>query len=112
VGVGVVLIVGGVLGVRAYQRAQHKPIGVPCTMTAGIDNESETYIGCGGGLCIRETDDTAYCSEECKDDSECPERYVCEPTRSRRRRACMEEGADITPLDAGAEVARTFRRKR
>ena len=82
-------------------------------MTAGVDNESETFVGCNGGLCIHETDDSNYCTVECKRDDECPTGYVCEPTRSRRRRACMEEGAEITPPDAGTvdgAIVHIFRR--
>jgi hypothetical protein len=108
-----VLVVGGYVGVRYYLHARQMPIGVPCAMTAGVDdNESETYEGCNGGLCIRETNGESYCSQECKTDDDCPAIYVCEPTRSRRRRACMEEGADLTPADAGPDAAHALRRKR
>jgi hypothetical protein len=107
-GIAVAVAVVGV-GSWYYLRPQPRAVGVPCAMTAGVDNESETFVGCNGGLCIRETDDTTYCSIECKSDDECPVGYVCEPTRSRRRRACMEEGADITPPDAGASLKRRTR---
>ncbi|HEX4515779.1 MAG TPA: hypothetical protein VH054_19660 [Polyangiaceae bacterium] len=97
-------------------RAGPRAVGVPCSLTsADVDSESDTYAGCNGGLCIRENDETNYCTVECKTDDACPSGYVCEPTRSRRRRACMEEGADITPADAGAAdgaVVHVFRRKR
>jgi hypothetical protein len=96
-------------------RAGPRAVGVPCSLTsADVDSESDMYAGCNGGLCIRENDETNYCTVECKTDDACPTGYVCEPTRSHRRRACMEEGADITP-DAGAAdgaVVHVFRRKR
>jgi Cys-rich repeat protein len=111
--VAIVVVAAAAFGVWYSMRPQPRPVGVPCTLPPGDDDQSETYAGCNGGLCIREVDDTAYCSEECKTDDECPAGFVCDPTRSRRRRACMEEGADVTPVDAGAvDGARLFRRKR
>ena len=106
-----VVVVGlalAALGIWYALRPVPRAVGVPCSL-GPEDTEGETYSGCNGGLCIRENDDTNYCTVECKKDDECPARYVCEPTRSGRRRACMEEGADITPFDAGVHV---FRRKR
>jgi hypothetical protein len=111
----VMLVVAGVFGYRAYRRSQQMPIGVPCTLTAGVDSESETYLGCNGGLCIREVDGDSYCSQECVDDNDCPSRYVCELTHSRKRRACMHEGADVSPPYVGPEDAappHVFRRQR
>jgi hypothetical protein len=102
-------------GVRAYLRSRQMPFGAPCAMTAGVDSESETYEGCNGGLCIREVDDDSYCSQECNCDQDCPVQYVCEPTRSRKRRACMHEGVEVTPVFSGPEDAappRAYRRKR
>jgi hypothetical protein len=104
------------LGVWYWLRPVPRPVGVPCSLTPDVDFEvGEPYAGCNGGLCIRENDDTNYCSIECKKDDDCPAQYVCEPTRSGRRRACMEEGADITPADAGSAdgaVTRVTRRRR
>lgn len=111
--IAVAVLGAGGVGVWYYTRPQPLGVGIPCALTAGVDSESETYVGCNGGLCIRENDGTAYCSHECKTDQECPTGYVCEPTRSRRRSACMEEGADITPPDAGSANANlVFRRRR
>ena len=109
--VGLALVGAGLwLWLRPVPRA----VGVPCTLSPDVEGEGETYVGCNGGLCIREVDDTSYCTVECKRDDDCPSGFVCEPTRSRRRRACMEEGADVTIADAGGDGAhsRVFRRKR
>jgi len=49
---------------------------------------------CHGGLCIRDDQDnkplaTGYCGNPCADDEDCPAGYICQPTRSGTRHACM-----------------------
>ncbi len=110
------LVIASAFAIRFYLHSRQRPVGVPCTMTAGVDNEAETRVGCNGGLCIRELDGETYCSQECSADEDCPAQFVCDPTRSGKRRACMQEGADVTPVSASQEDAaaptRVFRRQR
>ncbi len=54
--------------------------------------ESCGYSGqCAGAPCIHEADGS-YCSKLCDSDADCPSPYVCEPTYSGRRHACMKGG--------------------
>lgn len=52
------------------------------------------YSGqCASAPCIHDGAGS-YCSKLCDSDGDCPAPYVCEPTRSGRRRACMKGGVD------------------
>ena len=48
---------------------------------------------CAGAPCIHDLSGD-YCSKLCDSDGDCPSPYVCEPTRSGRRHACMRAGVD------------------
>ena len=49
---------------------------------------------CHGGVCIRDDQEnkplvTGYCGNLCNADDDCPANYICQPTRSGTRKACM-----------------------
>ncbi len=74
----------GILYLRHVRRIEaFAATGSSCT--GGYD--------CQGGVCIREDEDhlerPGYCGNLRDDDKGCPSGYICQPTRSQRRRACM-----------------------
>jgi hypothetical protein len=76
---------GGVLYVRHVRHVEAMlAAGKPCS--AGSE--------CHGGVCIRDDQDNqplavGYCGNLCEADDDCPNGFICQPTRSGKRHACM-----------------------
>ncbi len=77
--------IGGAVGYNHYRGHLGVKLGERCE-----------YSGtCSGAPCIHDGAGS-YCSKLCGGDRDCPSDYVCEPTRSGRRYACMKAGAQDT----------------
>jgi hypothetical protein len=74
--------IGGALLYRHHRAYRGERLGLAC----GYSGE------CAAAPCIHDAAES-YCSKLCESDGDCPAPYVCEPTRSGRRRACMKGGA-------------------
>jgi len=97
--VSVGLVGGGLVAYRHWRTPEHNHVGEVC----GSSEE------CAEALCIHETTGESYCAKLCETDDDCPAAYVCEPTRSLLRHACMKAGVQTGLATGGRPVYRRVR---
>jgi hypothetical protein len=96
----VALSVGGFFTYRHLHPEEHtKQVGEVCV----VSDE------CAAIPCIHEFTGEGYCAKLCDNDDDCPSAFVCDPTRSLLRHACMKAGVQTGVASGGSPVYRRVR---
>jgi hypothetical protein len=103
-GVAVVVVAAASLAFFLHRRhAREKERDAHLGAVCGSSDE------CPDAVCMHESTGEAYCAKLCETDDDCSAAFVCDPTRSLLRHACMKAGVETGFASNGRPIYRRVR---